>query len=117
MKMAFLTCVALFTSLSLCRATEKITTKVYFGKSSKGCSGFGVCKARTTIQSGALTATWEFNPETGTLVLDIPEEELTGHDGQIIQSQFIQEEDYTLPADLCRQLGATRQLLIPAGKY
>lgn len=110
------TILALTISLSTCWATEKITTKVHFGKASKGCTGFGVCKAQTTTQSGALTTTWEFHPEDKTLILNIPEDDLAGHEGQIVRSQFIQEEDYALPADICRQLGAS-ELLIPAGQY
>lgn len=117
MKKALLSCLVLFTGISLSLATEKVTTKVYFGKSSKGCSGFGVCSVHTTTQSGQLAATWQYDPDAGTLLLDLPEEDLTGHEGQISNNRFLQEEDLKLPEDLCRQLAAAGTLTIPAGKY
>ena len=92
-----------------------IRTSIELGRKSRGCEGAGICEIKTS--GGEITAGVSLSEDGTVLTLQADAEFLLGRAGQITGAWFVQEEDYVIPADVCRALGAPFLLKIPAGRY
>lgn len=101
-------------------AEVTIRTEASFGTKRRDClKGLGMCSARTTTNEGVggLLVTLTLSDDESALTLEMSRATMDERDGQINRDKFIQEEDYSLPADISGALGATGLLVIPAGSY
>ena len=103
------------------------TVVLDIGRKKKGCEGVGICKViiSTDIAGGSndeLPTLSYVTSGNGTLTFNIPTsylkttqpdkwKSLNG------QSQFVVEEDYTLPWDVSSKLGSKEPLTVKAGSY
>ena len=92
----------------------RLSIKVTWGRKSKGCRGFGICRVIITVEFQFFRATTN---DRGNLVL-----EATGEGLEAVRSHFgsntiTVEEDYTLEADVARQLGLPADYTVRSGRY
>ncbi len=92
----------------------RLTITVDFGRRSRDCNGFGVCRVTATLEISFFQATTN---ERGNLVLEANQrglEQVRNHFGS---NTITVEEDYVLPADTAKQLGLASGYTIRAGRY
>ncbi len=103
-----------------------IGLEIDFGRRSRACDGRGLCRVKLAVETDP-TAQGRFisngnGTGDGTLTLSIPidyivktqQDKMQNFKGQ---TEFVVEEDYTLPVDVSTKLGAKGTLTIKAGNY
>lgn len=96
--------------------TAKLRIDVDWGRPRFECHGFGVCGILISAGFGTL-AEARLTPDQGTFILDVPFALTKGYEKQFTGPTFPVDEDYQIPADVCKSLGAKKQLVIRAGKH
>ena len=102
--------------------SRSLTVEIEYGRWSKGCRGFGVCKI-IIVEDAVNSPVLEYqNKVNGSLTLEIPVDYLKSERPDKLsyftnQSQFVMEESYTIPADVSAKLGSKQTLTIKAGTY
>lgn len=95
---------------------SKIRIEAEWGRPKYECTGLGICGLRITIGIGTM-AEGRLSSDQGTFILDVPFALTKGHEKQFSGSHFVAEEEYVLPSDLVKALGAKRQVVIRAGRH
>ena len=93
--------------------TAGTTIKITWGRKSRGCRGFGICRIVITIDIQFKASA----NSRGNLVLEANASGLESVRSQFGSNTITVEEDYPLEADVARQLGLPADYTIKAGKY
>ncbi|THD33140.1 MAG: hypothetical protein DI588_04165 [Flavobacterium johnsoniae] len=93
------------------KATTSI--KITWGRKSKGCRGFGICRIVITIDVQFKASV----NDRGNLVLEANSEGLESVRSHFGSNTITVEEDYPLEAEVARQLGLQGDYTIRAGRY
>ncbi len=87
-----------------------------FGVKGHSCSGSGICLIYIPEDRfpGEYTT---IAIEKNLLFIDVPFSIAKGKEGIFNGELFIMEEEYSLPTEVCKELGIDYQLRIPSGKH
>lgn len=101
-------------SEDLTSARARLTLEIDFGRRSRDCNGFGVCRMVLTLEINFFSVTTN---DRGNLVLEANSRGL-----EVVRSFFgsntiTVEEDYVVPAEITKPLGLAPGYTIRAGKY
>jgi hypothetical protein len=102
------------------QAAITIRIEASFGAKKKDCrSGLGICSAKAVPADGAAARTvmLTLSDDETFLTMTISRSALEEAVGQVTAGRFVQEEDFTLPAEVSMALGLAGAISIPAGDY
>ncbi|MBD3582044.1 hypothetical protein [Flavobacterium selenitireducens] len=116
---------ALIASLFLCPSleaqtktgaseTQRIVLK--FGRVSKNCGGFGICRFEIDITVGELIDVFNAFNHKGRVTLNISAQNMERNRKNFANNVLLIEEDFTVPAATARALGLS-SYTIKKGKY
>ncbi len=88
---------------------------IEFGRKSRGCLGFGIC--RFVFRDFDVDASARLQPKNNSLQILFPMDFVKNNPNQFENEIFIQEEDLQLSKEISTTLGSDRPLLIPKGEY
>lgn len=94
----------------------KISIHIEWGRVSRNCDGFGLCKTDIDIE-------FQFNDffanvtKAGNLNLEVTKSGLESITKKFGGNTIIIEEDYLIPSDVCKQIGLREGYTVKAGKY
>ena len=91
-----------------------LNIRLELGRRSKDCRGLGICDISFGLNSNALA---RIIPKSDILQVEFPMEFVKNNPHQFENDIFILEEDLEISDETSRELGSTRPLLIPKGKY
>jgi len=91
-----------------------ITVTLTFGRASRDCKGFGICKASISVSvKKAFVAT----NNDGHFVLLLNEENMKEIKNYFKQDAIILEEDFVLPNEITKKLKLKNNYVLKKGKY
>jgi len=106
---------ALFIAVSAVDAySTQITIKLTWGKKSKNCRGFGICRFDVSIISDDIL---RLSDDHSTLMLDVTSADVKGYESYFFGPTITIEEEYEVPAEVQTALGSDKPLYIRPGKY
>lgn len=108
----FFTC---FSAVSFAQLA-KIRIEGDWGRPRRDCTGLGICGLRISVGFGTL-AEVRLSQDQGTLIMDVPLALTKGYEKQFPGTTFPVDEEYQVPAEICKALGAKRQLVIRVGQH
>ncbi|TPD68519.1 hypothetical protein [Flavobacterium microcysteis] len=97
----------------LTQPTATTSIKITWGRKSKGCRGFGICRIIITIDIQFKASV----NSRGNLVLEANAAGLESVRSHFGSNTITVEEDYPLEADVARQLGLQGDYTVRAGRY
>ena len=106
------TCLVSFSFAQL----AKIRIEGDWGRPRHDCTGFGICGLRISVGFGTLSEV-RLSSDQGTVIMDVPLALTKGYEKRFSGSVFQADEEYQIPSDICKALGAKKQLFIRAGKH
>ncbi len=98
-----------------------IGVDIQVGRRTKDCTGWGICGVKIRVETDP-TAFIKYDGGEGTLMLTISEDYVRQTQPDKLkyfagQRQFVMEEDFVLPSDVCAKIGAKSNTTIKAGRY
>jgi len=107
-------CTLLVLTTTIDAYCTKITINLTWGKKSKDCRGFGICKFDLSVTSDDFL---RLSDDNSTVILDVPFSAVKGYESFFNGPTISIEEQYDISADVQSALGSPKPLFIRPGKY
>ncbi|MCF6307266.1 MAG: hypothetical protein L3J09_04850 [Flavobacteriaceae bacterium] len=89
-----------------------IGVSIVFGRKSRNCAGFGVCKI-----TGSISITIKAHNNNGKFSLILTKEGLEEINNRFKGNKIILEEDYVLPESITKKIGLKKGYVLKTGTY